>query len=137
VNPLLWGLLHDGGLEAITGSVPGDLTLHISIEYLRGRFPGNGTGFLVTLHECTHFSYEPYDEVAIADLAEIESLDLEILSAGAGDPLPIACVMGTLHARYSSASIRLDSGGGVSLDALATASEGYWREWAERNRADS
>lgn len=137
MDPQLWGLLHDGGLEEVRGSVPGALTLQVSIRYLRSRFPGNGTGFFITLHDCTQFSYEPYDEPGINDLATIQNLDLEILSAEAGDPLPICCVMGTLFARYSTASIQLDTGGEVSVADLDLASESYWREWSEKNQADS
>jgi hypothetical protein len=128
VNPQLWVRLHDGGLEAIRGSVPGDLELHISIRYLRSRFPGDGTVFFVTLHGCTKFSYQPYDEPEVADLADVEALDLEILGAEAGDPLPILCTTGTLLVKYSSASLHLDTGGEVSLAALEAASESYWRE---------
>jgi hypothetical protein len=124
-------------MEEIQGPVPGDLTLRVSIRYLRKRFHGDGTGFLITLHDCTLFQYEPYDEPAITDLAAIQSAGLEILSAEPDDPLPISCVMGSLFVRYSSASVALDTGGAVSLTDLQEASRSYWREWSERNRTVS
>ena len=137
MDPKLWNLLHDGGLDGISGVVPGDLTLSVSIRYLRSRFPGAGVGFNVALQQCTAFSYTPYDEPPVSDLAAIVAQDLEILGAEAGDPLRIDCVTGTLQARYAAVRIELDTGGEVSIEALTTAARDYWREWDEKNRRNA
>ncbi|PKV11351.1 hypothetical protein CVO74_20240 [Xanthomonas prunicola] len=131
----LWNLLHDGSIERVDGSVPGDVSLLVSIGYLRNRFPGEGTGFVVLLSGCTHFTFHPYDEPVLSDLAAIAALEPEILSAKAGDPLEICCVMGTLSVRYKSCALSLDNGPPVALSELDAASEAYWREWSERSRA--
>jgi hypothetical protein len=134
VDSSLWNLLHDGSIERIDGSVPGDVSLFVSIGYLRNRFPGDGTGFVVLLSGCTHFAFQPYDESEISDLAAISALEPEILSAEPNDPLEICCVMGTLLVRYKSSVVSLDTGAPVALSELDAASEAYWREWSARNR---
>jgi hypothetical protein len=134
MDPQLWNLLHDGYIEQLAGAVPGEIGITVSIEYLRQRFPGNGDGFVIRLSDCAQFSYAPYDAEPITDLAQILALDPEILSAEAGDPLPVTCVAGTLLLRYASARIELDSGGGVSLEQLHTAAAAYWAQWSERSR---
>ena len=131
----LWNLLHDGGIERIDGAVPGDISLHVSIRYLRNRFPGEGTGFVVHLSGCTHCTYEPYDEPAVSGMAAIVALEPEILSAETSDPLEVCCVMGTLFLRYNTATLSLDSGGPVALSELDAASKSYWQEWSARSRA--
>ena len=130
----LWNLLHDGGIERIDGAVPGDISLHVSIRYLRNRFPGDGTGFVVHLSGCTHCMFEPYDEPTTSDLAAIVASEPEILSAEPSDPLEVSCVMGTLFLRYDTATLSLDSGGSVTLSELDAASKSYWREWSARTR---
>jgi len=41
--------LHDGGLVAIEGHVPGDVTLAVECDYLRERFPVEGNTFRIRL----------------------------------------------------------------------------------------
>ena len=131
----LWNVLHDGGIERIDGALPGEPTVHVSIEYLRNRFPGQGSGFVVHLRDCTQLAFQPYDGPETSDLPQIAALEPEILSAEAGDPLEICCVEGTLRARYGAANVFLDNGVPVALAELASAAEAYWREWSARGRA--
>jgi hypothetical protein len=135
VDSLLWNILHDGGIKRIDGSVPGTVALHISIRYLRSRFAGNGTGFVVRLSGCTHLTFQPYDEPPVSDLKAIVALAPEILGAEPSDPLEVACVMGTLFLRYEAAAISLDTGDQVTLSELDAASKSYWDEWSAGNRA--
>lgn len=44
--PSIWNALHDGGIERIVGSVPGDLRVFVAIEYLRERFADEGDELL-------------------------------------------------------------------------------------------
>lgn len=135
MDPKLWNLLHDGILEDVEGSVPGDVRLAVSIRYLRQRFPGEGTGFVIVLRRCTQFSYTPYDGPPITELVPIVAQNPEILIANPGDPLEIACVMGTLFLRYASAQVELDTGGQVQVEALDATSKAYWRDWSDRTRS--
>lgn len=128
----LWSLLHDGSIESIAGAVPGDVALQVSIRYLRDRFPGDGTGFVVRLLNCTHLSFEPYDGPSISDFPAIVALEPEILSAESNDMLEVACVTGTLHLRYDAVKIFLDAGGEVALSELDSACRAYWDDWSAR-----
>jgi hypothetical protein len=51
-----WEFMHDGGIENITGQVPGKVSVEISIPYLRQQFPGVGVGFRIDLSDCEQFS---------------------------------------------------------------------------------
>ena len=134
MDPTLWDYFHDATLARIAGSVPGDLSLKVDIPYLRERFTGDGENFEVLLHGCTQFIYEPYDGQSSTDLSAIAILELWILGAEPGDPMPIACTTGTLLVHYASAQVKLEDGTEVSLAELQDASQGYWQEWSERHR---
>ncbi|WP_426161421.1 hypothetical protein [Pseudoduganella sp. R-34] len=127
----LWGLLHDAGIDSITGSVPGTVSLEVSIRYLRKQFAGEGTGFKVVLSDCNQFVYQEYDSPAVKNFEEIVSLAPEIVGVEKGThPVVVSCVMGELKVSYGAASIHLDSGDKVSLDELTAASKAYWDAWA-------
>ena len=126
-----WGLLHDGGIESITGNIPGTVSLEVSIRYLRQQFPGEGTAFKVVLSDCDQLVYQEYDSSPVKDFDEIVGLEPEILGFEKGTyPVVVNCVMGSLRVSYRAASIYLDSRDAVSLDELAVASKAYWDAWA-------
>jgi hypothetical protein len=128
-----WGLLHDGGIEAISGEIPGVISIEVSIQYLRQQFPGEGVGLRIELVDCWRFEYQEYDSAPITDIAAIVASEPEIFGFGNGPhPVVVNCVMGTLTMSYGTASIYLDSGEEVSLDELAAASRAYWDAWAAR-----
>lgn len=125
-----WALLHDGGIESITGKIPGTVSLEVSIRYLRQQFAGEGTGFKVVLSDCDQFVYQEYDSSPVEDFDEIVGLEPEIMGVEKGTyPVVVNCVMGSLNVSYGAASIYLDSGDAVSLDELAAASKAYWDAW--------
>jgi hypothetical protein len=129
-----WGLLHDGGLDTVTGTVPGSVSVRISIQYLRQQFPGEGTGFKIDLFDCSRFVYQEYDSPTVEDFHAIVALAPEIVGVEKGTGLVVVnCVMGKLTIDYGAASIYLDSGEQVSLDELTAASKTYWDDWAARS----
>ena len=133
-----WGIFHDGSISNIDSSVQGDLTIDISIQYIRRQFPGAGDGFKVKLHNCTRFEYQEYDSQVITDFSAIVAMDPELLSLeSASDPIVINCVMGTLTTSYSSASVSLDSGEPVSYNDLTTACASYWDAWEANHKPAS
>ena len=126
-----WGILHDGGIESISGDVPG--TVSINVPYLRQYFPGDGIGFRTELANCIRLEYQEYDAAPIKDFATIVAMDPEILSLNSGhDPVVVNCVMGSLTMAYGEASVFLDSGAPVTFDELCAASKTYWDEWRAR-----
>ena len=130
-----WGYLHDGCIEQIDGSVPGELTVHVSIGYLRARFPSQGTGFVLRLAGCTLFEYEQYDEPVCGDLQRIVQYEPAFVSLKSDEPTIVQCSMGVLRMDYSALSICLDTGEPVTLADLHGACTGYWAEWKERMTA--
>lgn len=99
--PAIWNVLHDGGIIAIHGAVPGTIRLDVSIEYLRERFTDPGEIIQVTLTDCTWFAYRDYEaQDFCTDLPAIAASEPEILSAEmCGDISKVCCVGGTLEVR--------------------------------------
>ncbi|MGW8394774.1 hypothetical protein [Pseudoduganella sp. HUAS MS19] len=125
-----WRLLHDGGIDAIRGEVPGDISVEISIQYLRQQFPGDGRGFKIELTKCSELTYCEYDSAPVAGFREIVALAPEIVSVEEyASRVVVNCVMGSLSIAYEGASVYLDTGEEVSFDDLSTASRSYWSAW--------
>jgi hypothetical protein len=133
----IWNSFHDGAIKRVSGVVPGEVILDVSIEYLRHRFPGAGESFRVLLSECTLFEYLAYDEKTVTDLSEISKLEPMVLSVESAEPLVVNCVMGTLRLAYGSASIATDAGQPVSAEQLKQASIEYWAEWSAKHRGNT
>jgi hypothetical protein len=131
-----WNSFHDGTIENISGIVPGDVSLDVSILYLRQRFNGAGRSFRVTLFNCSQFEYQPYDEQWVTDLSKISELEPMMLSIDSEEPLVIDCVMGTLRLAYTSVAIATDAGELVTPEQLKRASVEYWAEWSARHRGN-
>ena len=131
----VWNRLHDGVISKIDGSVPGELTLYVSIGYLRMRFPSEGTGFILRLAGCTLFEFEPYDEPVCVDLQRIVQYELDIVSLESDEPTLVHSSKGVLRMDYTALSISLDTGEPVTLADLDAACAEYWKEFRERMAA--
>lgn len=133
-----WGMFHDGIITKLAGSVPGDVTIYISIEYLRKQFHEPGIGFKINLRGCKVFSYQEFDEKAETNLDAIAIKNPEILRVDLTDDfVQIDCVMGTLTTSYESASVFLDTGTAITYEQLESACDAYWEDWAARNKKSS
>ena len=137
--PTIWNVLHDGGVERIVGSVPGDVRVSVGIEYLRERFPDDGDEIVVCLSGCTTFSHRLYDlENAVSDLTSIANESVTILSAEMhGSVCRVFTDLGVLDMQCSSGSVSLDSGRAISLDELLSVAEAYWDEWESSSKRDT
>ena len=125
-----WGPFHDGTIQRVEGAVPGDVSLFISIPYLRNRFPTQGTGFVVKLSGCTQFSFQPWEGPLVSCFADIAALEPEILDMELAGSLEIRCTVGMLSVCYSDAALFLDSGNQIQVSELNSASRDYWNEWS-------
>jgi hypothetical protein len=132
----IWGFLHDGSIERIDGVVPGDIRIHVSIEYLRKAFSPEGDTFILTLNNCSRFELEDDLGPTFTDLQLIAGRGPEILSVVTDDPLAVYTTFGTLQISYSSLSIALDTGQEISVQELDQASASYWDEWS-RSHGDN
>lgn len=135
ITSSIWNVLHDGGIERIDGVVPGDIRVHVSIEYLRERFHDDGDTIVVTLSNCTVFSHRLYDaDHAVSDLAAIANESLTILSTEIHGPLcRVFTDLGVLEMRCEGGAISLDSGRNVPLEELISVAAAYWNEWESRS----
>jgi hypothetical protein len=136
MNPDTWEVFHDGIISKIEGSMPGDLSIHIEITYLREMFPGEGKGFIVTLKNCSSFEYEEYlvegrVEIPIKDMVIIAQKKPILLYVDCTDPVVIDCAIGTLRIEYMTAESSLDSGESVSDEQLIEASKSYWKNFGK------
>ena len=133
MNYAVWNTLHDGSIESVVGSVPGEVTVSIDISYLCEKLPTSSTKLEVRLLGCLAFEYEPFDGNRICELGEIGAQDIEILSARReGDVVSIICRNGRLKLRYEDAEIRLLEGTVVTQANLEAAATLYWKEWSSR-----
>jgi hypothetical protein len=130
-NSEVWKYLHDGSIDGIDGSVPGDVAVHVSIPYLRKAFAPSGQGFVILLKDCSLLELQDEGEPACSDLQEIARRSPEILSIVSEDPLAIYCTMGTLSLAYGSDSLALDTGEAISVQDLDHASSSYWDSWSK------
>jgi hypothetical protein len=129
-----WGIFHDGTITRIRGSVPGDVILHIEIEYLRKMFNGEGAGFDVHLSGCTKLEYAAYDEEPTSDIRAIEEREPEILYVNETEPDTVLdCAIGLFTISYVDAQVFLCSGEPVTYEELGRAAKKYWDDWGKRN----
>ncbi len=134
MDPTLWNLLHDGTIERIDGALPGNVSLHVRIGYLRKGFPGTGTGFVIHLSDCSQLAFTPYDEPGISDFSDIAALTPWIVDCESSDPLEVHCAEGMLTLRYDDATLSLDSGEAITLAQLDAAATAYWDAWSSRRQ---
>jgi hypothetical protein len=129
----IWGVFHDGTIETIEGSVPGDVSLTVEIAYLRSMFEGDGTTFIIQLQGCTQLRWTEFNEEPTADILMIQEQEPEILYIISEHPLVLDCTMGTLELEYEAMSVALDSERRVNYDELISACELYWKRWDEHH----
>ncbi|WP_115541225.1 hypothetical protein [Xanthomonas campestris] len=129
----VWSFLHDGSLDRTDGIVPGDITLRVSIPYLRKAFQPPGDGFILELIGCTQFQLTGDDGAVLSDLGQIADCSLEILSIVSESPLTIYTTYGTLALAYDTLHLALDTGQALTVAQLDQASAEYWQAWSERH----
>jgi len=134
--PSIWNLLHDGNIARVERTIAGDMRVHVSIEYLRERFEGTGDKFIVTLLNCTEFSFRFYEaEHAVAGLDAIASESLSILSAEMVGPVcRVFADVGVIEFKCDGGSIKLDSGRQISLEDLIRETKVYWDQWGSKSK---
>ncbi len=127
----IWNVLHDGGVAAVEGAVPGDVTIRVNIPYLRQMFSDDGEDILVHLASCTSLEMKIWDEGATTnDPKRIAGIDTEILSTESEDvPVHIITTLGELDIAFEGFSLSLDNGRAITFEELCDACENYWNRW--------
>jgi len=108
------------------------VTLHVSIEYLRERFPESGDYFVVTLINCRSIEYRDYDtNIPVRDLSVISKICPGILSAELnGSTCRVFGDIGILDIDADTALITLDSGVEISLQDIQKEATAYWNAFS-------
>lgn len=127
-----WGALHDGVLVGVERH--GDRArCVVEILYL---FPEPGAQLTLELRGCATFEFTPYEGSPRAAPAEIEALELGILSARHVDGVvEVCCDAGILKAQYDALTLSLADGAPIALAALLERAERYWAWWARERPA--
>jgi hypothetical protein len=132
-----WNTIHDGCIEAISGNVPGDITLKVGIEYLCKQLPTAASALNIALRNCSLFTFVPDGQSMVSNIRDIVALDVEVLSASAQDNyVSVICAGGQLQVAYEAAEIRLMEGTLMSQSVLEDAARRYWSEWSEGKHRD-
>ncbi len=134
VNSDFWDIIHDGRIDAISGSVPGDVTLTVGIDYLCSHLATSADTLLASLLGCTLLAYTPYGEAPITDFLQIPAQYVVVLSAVVQPGrVSVCCVRGTLDVAYSSIEVKTLEGTMVSQEQLETAAIRSVEESRESN----
>jgi hypothetical protein len=133
MKPSLWGILHDGVVEEIAGSVPGRLTFRISIEWLAEQFGPDSGPLTVMLHDCAAFEFVDFATGQVAaDTRAMGGMGLEILSGTQkGDWIEVVTDRGVLRLRYTEITVMLADGREVSLSELSSKADAAVRQWRQ------
>lgn len=135
-----WNTLHDGSIERVTGSVPGDLVLRVGIKYLTDVLPTVEDFLWVHLLGCTRFEMRTFDGDPVESLSEFPEEEVaEIQNVQEVDGVVKVCSCGRstggfIHCVYRDAEIRLAEGRLLPQAELEAAAEEYWERWARRGR---
>lgn len=121
----LWNLLHDGGVEQLTGRVPGDVIVRASLSWLTAEFQPASELLTVVLHGCVGIEYREFGQRGWrTGIGQLQGLPIELLSAvKSGDAIEVTASQGLLRLRYADAELRLDDGRLLSIAELAAAAD--------------
>jgi hypothetical protein len=122
----IWGVFHDGSIEAPGRPAPSVVQVRSSLLYLREMFAGAGDAFLVALHGCSCFRYRPFEGEPLDDLSAIALAALEILSVHRRPQLVLLCSAGEIDLAYDAMAVAPDPGKPVSEEQLIQAAQRYW-----------
>lgn len=133
----VWNMLHDGCIVDVQGTVPGDVTVAVEIEYLRSIFPEPGDCFLIRLFRCSLFAFRRFraDETLVGDLTTVAAEEPIILSAQSLDKdvvLSMTREAGNymeLHLQYENVLVFLENGQPVPIEELDAAAARYWDDF--------
>ena len=146
----MFSVFHDGEINRCV-KTNSHLEFGVHIQYLAERINPEFRTFSVALEgvEGLYFTTWPDDANAepdvIADVGSICTKELEILSGeiengfikvACNQPLPgLGYCGGFLHLKAKSAVVKDEAGKQYSIDELCSLSNGYWDEWASKNKA--
>ena len=137
----IWNILHDGEITAIAAEEGHNLTMFISIPYLRRRLPPLGDSFVLILEGVRRVEFFNFDGSATHFREEMEIGTPEILQTSSESmPITIETTMGNLVLDFESIRFAMDTGQPTAYETIEKVCEEYWTEWklkVEQSRAKS
>ena len=129
----IWNILHDGQITAISGEQGPNLTMFVSIPYLRRRLDPLGDSFVLTLGGLNRLEWHNSDGTITPFREELELGTPEILNTESESmPVTIETTMGNLVLDFESIRFRLDTGKPVTYQEIRKVCEDYWTEWKRK-----
>lgn len=124
----IWNVLHDGGIAAIDGVIPGDVVIRVNIPYLRRMFSEDGEDIIVRLLNCTRFTMKIWEGDVVTDnFEQIVHTGNEILSTDSEDvPVHIFTTFGEIDIHFDAFTLLLENGRPVTFMDLSNACDCYW-----------
>ena len=128
----IWNVLHDGEITAFEREGE-NLTMFISIPYLRRRMKPLGDSFVLRMSGVTRVEFLNFDGSPSSLCDELDGGLPEILSTQSeGMPVLISTTAGTMILDFKKISFALDTGGSVTFEAIVKVCEEYWTEWQKK-----
>jgi len=130
----IWNLLHDGGIAAVWGAVPGDLTLRVEIDYLTRIMTPPCDAIDLTLVGCDSFEYLNWnDDRRTTDVHVLAELEPEILSATSSPTgVRVICSNGQFDVQYKSIRVFRADGTPTSVEEIEATATAYWEAFRFR-----
>ena len=124
----IWNLLHDGEITAVSeqGS---NLTMFVSIPYLRRRLSPMGDSFVLTLKGVKKLEFRNFDGKAelLADQLNIGAP--EILGTDSNSvPVTVDTTLGQLMIDFDSVALAMDTGQVIDFETIDRTAVEYWTE---------
>ena len=145
----VFSIFHDGGISKARLE-SSDLFLEVEITYLAERISPGFSTFSLCLTHVENLIFTPWPNNTslpsekIIDPNKIFILDIEMLSAKINDKnIEIECVQhnqdfefigGVLSFSANSIDVQDESGRYYTVEELRQISEGYWNDWASKNK---
>lgn len=136
MDAAIWNLFHDGTIESCAGDVPGDLTLAVSIDYLRKMIEPGGEFFFLDVRGCTLMELQSWADDSVASGADaLNTIQPEILSGSEeGDRVIVICNGYEMRMRYDAIAVWLDTGAPLTIDEIDAVAEKYWSRFGSGNQ---
>jgi hypothetical protein len=146
----MFSVFHDGGISQCTKD-NSTLQFNVEIQYLTERIDPSFKAFHIALYGVSDLSFTTWPDDAEAkpdtftDIRTIFTPELEILSGevennlikvACNQPLPnLGYCGGFLKLSATSAVVKDEAEKEYSIEELCSLSDGYWDEWANKNKA--
>lgn len=127
-----FAILHDGVVQKISGTIPGQVNVEVRCDYLRKRYSVRGETFILQLVDCTQMRFTNEQGVVTENFEAIMKAKPEMLSADTIQQIVVVyCSNGTLEMRFRDSKIFLNETESTSVDGLEDSARAYWDEWDE------